>query len=61
MLIDIKEVPGLIKRGDFTLIKAWLNENIHQQGRLYNPDNLSVKVTGEPLNPNIFITLKIVL
>ena len=32
-----------------------LTKNIHQLGRLYTPDDLAVKVTGEPLNPEIFI------
>lgn len=55
MLIDLKDVPVLIEKGDFAFIKAWLNKNIHQQGRLYSLDDLAVKVTGQPLNPDIFI------
>ena len=55
MLIDLKNVPDLIDRGNFAIIKVWLNENIHLQGRLYSPDNLALKVTGQPLNPDIFI------
>ena len=55
MLVDLKDVPALVERGDFACIKTWLNQNIHQRGRLYSPDDLSVKVTGQKLNPDIFI------
>ena len=55
MEIDLNDVPSIIERGDFSVIKAWLNENIHQQGRLYSPEDLALKVTGQTLNPAIFI------
>ena len=55
MLIDLKDVPALIERGNFAFIKTWLNQNIHQQGRLYTPNDLVLKVTGQSLNPDIFI------
>lgn len=55
MLVDIKDVLGLIERGNFKPIQTWLNENIHKQGRLYSPDELAIRITGEPLNPDIFV------
>ncbi len=44
-----------IKAGKFIDIKKWLNENIHQKGRLYSIDELVIQVTGESLNPDHFI------
>ena len=52
---DLQDAKDAFDRGDFKTIKAWLNENIHRQGRLLSPDELSLKITGQPLNPNIFI------
>jgi carboxypeptidase Taq len=48
-------IEDKIKLGNFTDIKKWLNESIHQKGRLYSTDDLVTQVTGEPLNPDYFI------
>ena len=55
MLRDFNDNSINIIDGDLVSIKNWLNKNIHQLGRLYTPDDLAMKVTGEPLNPEIFI------
>ena len=55
MIVDIKDIPERIEKGDLACIKTWLNENIHRQGRLYSPDQLAEKVTGQILEPDIFI------
>ena len=55
MMVDIKDIPERIEQGDLACIKTWLNENIHRQGRLYSPDQLAEKVTGQTLQPDIFI------
>ncbi|SEQ16840.1 carboxypeptidase Taq [Nitrosomonas ureae] len=44
-----------IATGNFAPIKDWLNEKIHRQGRLYTPQELVQRVTGEALNPDHFI------
>ncbi|MEK6685080.1 MAG: carboxypeptidase M32, partial [Pseudomonadota bacterium] len=54
----LNEQPGIernISEGHFAPIKNWLNEKIHSQGRLYTPQELVQRVTGEPLNPDHFI------
>ena len=56
MLIDVRNVCTRIEGGDFACVKRWLNDNIHQQGRLYTPDDLALKITGQKLNPDIFIS-----
>ena len=55
MLLDIGDIPKKIKEGNFSCIKKWLNDNIHQKGRLYSTDDLILKVTGEKLDPCFFI------
>lgn len=54
----LNEQPGIernISEGHFAPIKNWLNEKIHSQGRLYTPQELVQRVTGESLNPDHFI------
>lgn len=54
----LKELPSTeknIETGNFMPIKAWLNEKIHSQGRLYTPQELVLRITGEPLNPDYLI------
>ncbi|QPJ65997.1 MAG: carboxypeptidase M32 [Candidatus Nitrohelix vancouverensis] len=51
-------LPGVedeISQGNLAPVKNWLNENIHQQGKLYTPDELVLRVTGKPLDPQLFI------
>ena len=52
---DIPTYDEEVKNGNFTIIKEWLRENIHQFGSLYTPSELIVKVTGEELNPKYFL------
>ncbi|TXI20098.1 MAG: carboxypeptidase M32 [Nitrosomonas sp.] len=54
----LREQPNTeknIAKGNFAPIKAWLNEKIHSQGRLYSTEELVWRVTGEMLTPNYFI------
>jgi carboxypeptidase Taq len=55
MMRDFNDNLITIIDGGLGCIKNWLNSNIHQLGRLYSPDDLAMKVTGEALNPDIFI------
>ena len=52
-------IPSLhddIHEGDFSKLQAWLKENVHSKGSLYpSADLLCEHVTGEKLNPDIFI------
>ncbi|MBY0475041.1 MAG: carboxypeptidase M32 [Nitrosomonas sp.] len=55
LLNEQPEVEESIAAGNFAPIKGWLNEKIHRQGRLYTPQELVQRVTGEALNPDYFI------
>jgi len=53
-----KELPNFytyIESGRFDLIQGWLKEKIHQYGKLYTPNELIVKVTGEELNADYLV------
>jgi carboxypeptidase Taq len=53
-----KEIPEFynhIENGRFDVIQDWLKENIHQYGKLYTPNELIVKVTGEELNAEYLV------
>jgi carboxypeptidase Taq len=55
MVEELPDTKENILAGDFIPIKNWLNEKIHRQGRLYSPQRLVQRVTGEALNPDYFI------
>tara|TARA_R110002073_G_scaffold52938_1_gene137109 strand:+ start:1015 stop:2532 length:1518 start_codon:yes stop_codon:yes gene_type:complete len=55
MLYELPDTEKNIATGNFLPIKSWLNEKIHCQGRLYTPQELIQRVTGESLNPDYFI------
>lgn len=53
-----EDLPGLIPQieaGETSSLLSWLRENIHQYGRMYAPDELCEKVTGETLNFRYFM------
>ncbi|WHY88339.1 carboxypeptidase M32 [Neobacillus novalis] len=52
---DLPEFYHLIENGRFDLLQEWLKENIHQYGKLYTPNELIVKVTGEELNADYLV------
>jgi len=51
----LPDTKNNIETGNFVPIKKWLGENIHSQGRLYTPQELVLRLTGEQLNPQYLI------
>ena len=54
-----KEIPGLVKQveeGNFTELLSWLRKSIHVHGKLYTAQELCVRITGEKLNFNHFMS-----
>lgn len=45
----------MIASGNFETIFAWLRENIWSQGSLLTTEELVMKATGEPLNPQYYL------
>jgi carboxypeptidase Taq len=53
-----KDIPDLyenIKNGNLNVIHLWLKDNIHQYGKVYKPEELIKKVTGDTLSSKYFI------
>lgn len=52
---EIDNLNELIAQGNLLPLKLWLNENIHQYGKLYSADELCRKVTGNSLDVDVFM------
>ncbi len=46
---DLGDLSADFRRGEFSRLREWLNENIHQHGRRYTPAELAERITGAPL------------
>jgi carboxypeptidase Taq len=44
------DTKTVIKKGEFSKIKAWLKEKIHHDGATYSPKELQQKLFGEEYN-----------
>lgn len=55
MLKDLPNFDSLLEEGDITPIKKWLNEKIHQHGKMKKPLELLHEITGEGLNAQYLI------
>ena len=51
---DLNGLDALIQIGDFTPLREWLRENVHQHGRRYSPAELCERATGTPLSSEHF-------
>jgi carboxypeptidase Taq len=40
-----------IRRGDFSALLAWLRAEVHQHGRMFEPQDLVRRATGSPVDP----------
>ena len=52
------EIPGLpekMRKGEFTVIKDWLNAAVHKRGHFYDPEELIKKISGKPLSADAFM------
>lgn len=49
------DATNYIREGKFEKLLHWLNESIHQHGRLYDSDELCKRITGDNLNPKYFL------
>lgn len=49
------DLPEDYRKGEFSRLLAYLRENIHQYGKIYETNELIKRISGEELNPNYFI------
>jgi len=52
---DISGLDQKIKENNFSELKEWLRENIHQNGKLYKTEKLVEKATGEKPTADYFL------
>lgn len=52
---DIPNLEAQIEAGDTSKLLAWLREKIHVHGKMYDANELCVRVTGEELNFQYFM------
>ncbi len=52
---EIDNIQERIANGEFTEVKKWLNENIHQHGRRYRAEEMTKRLTGESLSEDFYI------
>ncbi|MFE8695054.1 carboxypeptidase M32 [Cytobacillus sp. FJAT-53684] len=55
MLKAVPNVYSEIAKGNFAPLNQWMTENIHQHGRVYSPDEMLRRVTGEELQSKYFL------
>jgi len=55
MLQDIPELYQQIANGDFSALNKWNYKKVHQYGKLYRPNELMMRVTGEEIQSKYFI------
>lgn len=53
---DLPELDEAFARGDFAPLREWLTRNIHRHGSRYRPDELCRRVTGQGLDPSVFVS-----
>jgi carboxypeptidase Taq len=44
-----------ISRGDFSRLRSWLKTELHQHGRMYQPQELVSRITGGPIDPEPYL------
>ncbi|PYI55944.1 carboxypeptidase M32 [Paenibacillus flagellatus] len=52
---ELGALDDLIANGDFASVKAWLVERIYRYGKLLTPQEIVMRVTGEPLDPDYLV------
>lgn len=52
---DLPEWRNQLSQGEIKEVNSWLKEKIHNKGNYYDPEDLIEIVTGNKLNPSLFI------
>ncbi|PNY81458.1 carboxypeptidase M32 [Deinococcus koreensis] len=51
----LPELEAQLERGEYAPLRGWLTDNIYRHGRTFTPDELLVRVTGRPLDPQPYL------
>ncbi|MGC8611706.1 MAG: carboxypeptidase M32 [Athalassotoga sp.] len=52
---EIHDLESQISNGNLKIFREWQREKIHKFGAMYDPKDLIVRVSGEPLNHKYFV------
>jgi len=52
---ELSDLDGIVERGEFALILAWLRDRIHRHGSGKTAGELCVEITGKPLDTACFM------
>jgi carboxypeptidase Taq len=52
---DMPDLYSQFEQGKFDQFLGWLRENIHHKGKFYNAEELVEDVTGQKLDPDVFV------
>lgn len=52
---ELGSLESLIRDDKVSMITEWLKKNIHLHGRVYGPQDLCIRISGEELNPKYFL------
>jgi carboxypeptidase Taq len=52
---DLGDTDSMMAEGRFASILEWLTEKVYRQGRRYQPSDLVMRVTGEPMKADAFV------
>lgn len=53
---DLPELDERLERGDFAPLREWLGLHVHRHGRKFEARELLLRVTGQKLSPQPFLT-----
>ncbi|MFD2204346.1 carboxypeptidase M32 [Kiloniella antarctica] len=51
---EVPAIPEALGRGDFSPLMGWLRKNVHTWGSFLSTDELLTRVTGHPLDTQVF-------
>jgi carboxypeptidase Taq len=52
---EVRDLDGQIRAGKFEGLLSWLRENVHRNGRKYDPQDLVQRITGSRISPEPYI------
>jgi carboxypeptidase Taq len=53
---DLPDLDDRLEQGDFAPLREWLGVNVHRHGRKFEARELLLRVTGQELSPQPFLT-----
>jgi carboxypeptidase Taq len=53
---DLPTLDSNLSGGNYAPLLAWLTEHVYRHARAYSPNELLIRATGEPLNPDAYLT-----